>query len=124
MSNEVANKAKWNKAKSMAMKKYSKDGKWNARIAQQAVRIYKNELGGTYKGPKKKTSLSKWTAETWTYHPTDKKQTGRYLPKSAWSLLTPEQVRTTNRNKRNGKGKRVKYEPFVTKALKKRRVLK
>lgn len=111
----VTNKKLWEKSKKDAIKKYSKDGKWDARIAQQAVRIYKKK-GGGYKGRKKKSSLSKWTGEKWSYHPSDKNKSGRYLPKKIWSILSPSQVATTNRNKRQGKKKRVKWESFVKKA--------
>lgn len=125
MSKNVENKELWKKAKRSAIRKYSKDGEsWDARVSSQAIRIYK-KLGGTYKGNKdKNNSMSKWLDENWMYHPTlDPKKEGRYLPKIVWSELNVKQARETIRNKKNGKTKRVKYEPFVVKALKKHNIL-
>jgi len=107
----------WEKSKKTAMKLYSKDNKWDARVAQQAVRIYKS-MGGGYVGQKKKSnSLSVWTEEKWMYHPSDKDKAGRYLPEKVWSKLSPAQVKTTNANKMRGDSKYVDWEPFVGKAF-------
>ena len=108
----------WEKSKLNALSKYSEDGRWNARIAQHAVRIYKDN-GGTYLTPKpKNNSLTKWTKENWMYHPSDTNKTGRYLPEKVWKQLTTEQIKETNKNKRNGKNKFVPWEPFILKIKK------
>lgn len=113
---KVANKKLWEASKKEAVERYSDDGLWNARVAQQAVRIYKKN-GGTYTGPKTMNDLSTWTDQKWTYHPFDADNSGRYLPVYVWKKLTPKQVRLTNKNKRRAKVKRVPYEDFVKNAF-------
>lgn len=103
-------------SKEEALDAYSKDGKWNARVAQQAVRIYKAR-GGKYKKRSQETSLQKWTDEHWMYHPSDANKTGRYLPQKVWKQLTKQQVRKTNEAKRTSSKKRVPWESFVTAAF-------
>lgn len=113
-------KAKWDRAKRDAIKQYSSDGKWNARVAQQAVRIYK-ERGGRFGGKKKRVnSLGKWTKQDWTY--VNGNPQGRYLPRAVIAKLTPAQRAETNRNKIAGRRKglkRVPWEPFVRAAYNK-----
>lgn len=71
--------------------------KWNARLAQQATRRYK-ELGGTYKDAKSsKNSLVKWTNEKWDYV----KGTKRYLPEKVRNKLTKEDIEK-EKNKKIG----------------------
>ena len=78
--------------------KASNDGAWNARLAQRAVKIYKDR-GGRYVGPKRAdNSLAVWTAEDWSY--VDGDQSGRYLPRGVHSKLTPAERRQTNARKR------------------------
>jgi len=111
----------WEKAKKLALAKYSKDKRWDARVAQQSVRLYKS-MGGGYVGPKpKNNSLTRWTEEKWMHHPSDKKKTGRYLPEKVWKQLTPRQVRKTIETKRDGTKKYVNWEPFVGNAFRKMR---
>jgi hypothetical protein len=77
-------------------------GEWSARKAQLAVLQYKKS-GGKYSGPKKETSLSKWTKQEWTTSdgkPSEGKK--RYLPKAAWKSLKPSEKAATNRAKSEG----------------------
>lgn len=77
-------------------------GEWSARKAQLAVQRYKKS-GGGYSGPKKETSLSKWTKQEWTTSdgkPSEGKK--RYLPKKAWSALSASEKAATNRAKAQG----------------------
>ena len=66
----------WERAKAKAKRKMG--GKWSGRAAQLAVTYYK-QMGGKYEGPKKETSLSRWTDQDWGY--VGKEGQGRYLPK-------------------------------------------
>ena len=88
-------------------------GEWSARKAQLAVQRYKKS-GGSYSGPKKETSLSKWTKQEWTTSdgkPSEGKK--RYLPKKAWSALSASEKAATNRAKAQGDkaGKQFVYQP-------------
>lgn len=78
-------------------------GEWSARKSQLAVRIYK-EKGGGYVGKKSPDNkLAKWTKQEWTTSsgkPSEGKR--RYLPKKAWSALTPAEKAATNRAKAEG----------------------
>lgn len=87
-----------------------KPGQWSARKAQLLALEYE-KAGGGYRGKPKKSqrSLKKWTKEEWTT--SDGKpairdgKTTRYLPKKAWSKLTPAQKRATNSKKIAGSKK-------------------
>lgn len=86
-------------------------GEWSARKAQLAVQQYKNS-GGSYKGPKKETSLSKWTKQEWTTSsgkPSEGKR--RYLPKAAWSALSTAQKAATNKAKAEGNRQGKQFVP-------------
>ena len=88
-------------------------GQWSARKAQLAVQRYKGS-GGGYVGPKKETSLSKWTKQKWTTSdgkPSEGKK--RYLPKAAWGSLTASEKAATNRAKSQGnkEGKQFVSQP-------------
>lgn len=77
-------------------------GEWSGRKAQLAVQQYKKS-GGGYSGPKKETSLSKWTKQEWTTSdgkPSEGKK--RYLPKAAWAALSAAEKAATNRAKAQG----------------------
>ena len=77
-------------------------GEWSARKAQLAVSQYKSS-GGSYDGPKKETSLSKWTKQKWRTsdgEPSEGKK--RYLPDAAWKALSPAEKAATNRAKAEG----------------------
>jgi ADP-ribose pyrophosphatase YjhB (NUDIX family)/predicted ABC-type ATPase/transposase len=91
----------------MAGSKGGRPGQWSARKAQLLAQAYR-KAGGGYKGGKDKRqrSLSRWTRQDWTT--SDGKPANRpggmrrYLPRAAWSRLTPAQVRATNRKKIQG----------------------
>lgn len=97
--------AKWAAAKSRAKAKMG--GKHSARAMQLAVKYYKGS-GGTYSGPKKKSSnkLSQWSKQDWgtksgkpsTQGP---KATGeRYLPRKARQALSSQEYAATTKAKR------------------------
>ena len=98
------------KRRIMAGSKGGKPGQWSARKAQLVAQAYE-KAGGGYRGKKsgKQRSLSKWTKEDWTTSdgkPAFRKGgTTRYLPKKAWSKLTPAEKAATNRKKREGSRK-------------------
>ena len=78
-------------------------GEWSARKAQLAVSLYK-KAGGSYAGPKRSTSLSKWTQQNWrTKSGKPSKETGeRYLPEKAIKSLSSAEYAATTRAKREG----------------------
>lgn len=97
----------------------NKDGKpWNARKAQQAVKLYKDR-GGKYSQRVKQgdTNLAKWTREDWGYVSEGSK---RYLPKPVRDTLSPAEKAAATRTKQR-LGERDKYPPSI---LKKMRELK
>lgn len=86
----------------------------SARKMQWAVHCYKRS-GGRYVGRRRSSNkLRQWTAQKWrTASGRKSKGRLRYLPDEAWSNLTPEQIRRTNRYKREGyrKGKQWVNQP-------------
>jgi hypothetical protein len=115
------NPALWERAKAQAKAKLG--GKHSARAMQLAVSIYK-KAGGTYGGPKRETSLSKWTKQKWrTKSGKPSSQTGeRYLPEKAIKSLSSAEYAATTRAKREGtaKGKQFVAQPkSVAKKVKK-----
>lgn len=107
------------KSEVMAGSKGGNPGQWSARKAQILAQRYKS-AGGGYKGGKSapQKSLKKWTGEKWTTSDgkpairttkTGEKVTKRYLPKKAWSKLTPAEKKATDAKKVEGskKGKQV-----------------
>ena len=100
----------WEKAKSQAKAKMG--GKHSARAMQLAVSLYK-KMGGKYSGPKKETSLSKWTKQKWrTKSGKPSLETGeRYLPEKAIKNLSAAEYAATSRAKREGMKK---GEQFVS----------
>jgi hypothetical protein len=120
------------KAKARACRRSSaRCGTWDARIAQDAGRIYR-EAGGEYCGPRSRAqrSLTKWTKEDWR---TDSGKAAcarvtksghcadRYLPDAAWKKLTPAQKRETQRAKARGKSQFVPNAPAAKRAGRKAR---
>ena len=98
-------------------------GEWSARKAQLAVSLYK-KAGGSYSGPKRSTSLSKWTQQNWrTKSGKPSSETGeRYLPEKAIKSLSSAEYAATTRAKREGtaKGKQFVRQPkSVAKKVKK-----
>lgn len=89
-------------------------GAWSGRKAQLAVSLYK-KAGGTYEGPKRSTSLSKWTRQNWrTKSGKPSSETGeRYLPEKAIKSLSPAEYAATTRAKREGtaQGKQFVAQP-------------
>jgi hypothetical protein len=89
-------------------------GEWSARKAQLAVQQYKKS-GGSYDGPKKSTSLSKWTKQNWrTKSGKPSSETGeRYLPEKAIKSLSSAEYAATTRAKREGttQGKQFVKQP-------------
>ena len=103
---------KWAAAKARAKAKMG--GKHSARAMQLAVKYYK-EAGGTYKGKKKPTKLSKWSKEKWrTKSGKPSGKTGeRYLPEKAIKSLSSKEYADTTKAKRKGtkKGKQFVRQP-------------
>jgi hypothetical protein len=110
------------KAKARACRKSAaRCGTWDARMAQDAGRIYR-DAGGAYCGARtgSQRSLKKWTAEDWrtdSGRPACERTTrsgrcaGRYLPAAAWKALTPSERRATKAAKARGKGQFVPNTP-------------
>lgn len=127
MSDGTAKKkdpAKWAAAKAKAKAKMG--GKHSARAMQLATKYYKDS-GGGYEGKKptaKTNKLKKWGKEKWQTKDGagDKAKqsdgsTKRYLPKKAWSKLTPKQKAATDAKKRTASKSGEKVTPN-TKAAK------
>ena len=101
-------------------------GQWSARKSQLLVHEYERQ-GGGYEGQKDKAahSLEDWSRQEWQtqdgeVRARDGRETGRYLPKEAWSLLSEEEKGEAEQHKREGsrKGKpSVAYTPAVKRAL-------
>tara|TARA_R110001592_G_scaffold120304_8_gene324311 strand:- start:1530 stop:1943 length:414 start_codon:yes stop_codon:yes gene_type:complete len=118
------NPAKWAAAKTRAKAKMG--GKHSARAMQLATKYYKDS-GGSYEGKKptsKTNKLKKWGKEKWQTKDGagDKAKqsdgsTKRYLPKKAWSKLTPKQKAATDTKKRAASKRGQKVTPN-TKAAK------
>jgi hypothetical protein len=87
-------------------------GEWSARKAQLAVSLYK-KAGGSYSGPKRSTSLSKWTRQNWrTKSGKPSSETGeRYLPEKAIKSLSSAEYAATSRAKREGTAKGKQFVP-------------
>ena len=101
-------------------------GKWSARKAQLAVKLYKKK-GGSYKGPKSKSnSLTKWSREKWGYVQGGggKRKYGRYLPEVVRKHLSKASRRSENRRKGTKHGKWVSYGSEVRSLMKKYGVVK
>ena len=103
---------KWASAKARAKAKMG--GKHSARAMQLAVKYYK-DAGGTYKGKKKPTKLSKWAKQKWrTKSGKKSSETGeRYLPEKAIKALSSKEYAATTKAKRKGtkKGKQFVRQP-------------
>lgn len=87
-------------------------GEWSARKAQLAVSQYK-KAGGSFVGPKRSTSLSKWTQQDWrTKSGKPSKETGeRYLPAKAIKSLSSAEYAATTRAKREGSRQGKQFVP-------------
>ncbi len=120
----------WERAKKKALSEACRSGtrrcgKWDARIAQRAGKLYR-DLGGEYCGPrtKRQKSLSRWTKEDWRTVSGDKacRKKGRkivcdrYLPAKAWKELTPAQVAETRKRKVSSRRQFVPNAPAAKRA--------
>jgi hypothetical protein len=89
-------------------------GKHSARAMQLAVSLYK-KAGGSFVGPKRSTSLTKWTRQNWrTKSGKPSSETGeRYLPEKAIKSLSSAEYAATTRAKREGtaEGKQFVAQP-------------
>ena len=126
----------WEKAKAKAQRSAcqrssARCGTWDARMAQDAGRIYR-ELGGDYCGPRTKAQkgLRKWTKEEWrteSGEPACRKLNrfgrcaDRYLPAAAWKALTKAEKAATQRAKASGRGQFVPNAPSAKRAGRKAR---
>lgn len=108
----------WEHAKREAVRRLG--GRHSARAMQLAGKLYR-EAGGAYTGPKtaSQRSLTKWTAEDWTTATGEKAcretrsgtRCDRYLPRAAWSMLSPEEIAATRRVKLQSKTQYVGNTP-------------
>lgn len=112
--------------RSACARRSTRCGTWDARMAQDAGRRYR-EAGGEYCGSRTKSqrSLKKWTSEDWrteSGRPACDRVTkagtcaDRYLPAKAWKELTPAERRATQRAKARGKGQFVPNAPAAKRA--------
>lgn len=115
--------ALWEKIKASVTRRETagtKAGQWSARKAQLAVLEYK-KAGGEYVGPKRETSLSRWTKQDWTTKSgLPSNVTGeRYLPRKAIGALTAKQYSATSRAKRKAmkKGEQYSAQPDLIAAI-------
>ena len=103
---------KWASAKARAKAKMG--GKHSARAMQLAVKYYK-DAGGTYKGKKKPTKLSKWSKQKWrTKSGKKSSETGeRYLHEKPIKSLSSKEYAATTKAKRKvtKKGKQFVRQP-------------
>jgi len=99
-------------AEVMAGSKGGPAGKWTARKAQLARRLYE-EAGGGYRGQKtaQQKKLTVWTGQNWTTRTGDvaasRDSKGRpimrrYLPADVWEALSESEARATDRKKVKG----------------------
>jgi hypothetical protein len=124
----------WKKAKARAQAEACRSGSrrcgtWDARLAQRAGKIYRDE-GGGYCGPKTSSqrSLTKWTAEDWTTATGEKACRSvkgrivcdRYLPAKAWAKLTKAEQAATRRLKKAARAQFVPNTKAARKARKER----
>ncbi len=134
VSAKKKNPEKWKRivASVKAGSKGGKPGQWSAIKAAIASRRYEKSGGGySSKGPSKsQTSMKKWLDEDW--QTSDKKPairkdrkgrtiTKRFLPRDAWSKLSEEEKKATNRKKVMGSKKGKQFVANTKKAKKARR---
>ena len=126
MSSRIAIKSNptlWNHVKQQVMKssKGGLPGKWSARKAQIAVRLYKSR-GGKYKGSRtSQNSLTKWSREKWDY--ISNKRSGRYLPLVVRKHLSSRSRKSENRRKGSKRGKWVPYGSEVSRLMRKHKIV-
>lgn len=112
------NEKLWEQIKNKLLKE--NDNHWSARLAQQAVRLYK-EQGGTYVGKKDdNNSLVKWTNEKWDY--TGKEKESRYLPKKIRNSIPDSLKKKENNLKGDKLGKNIPYSKELVEIMKKKNI--
>jgi type II secretory pathway pseudopilin PulG len=110
------NEKLWEDIKNKLLKESSNH--WSARLAQQAVRLYK-EQGGSYVGKKDdNNSLVKWTSQNWDY--TGKEKQSRYLPKIIRNSIPDTLKRRENILKGNKLGENISYSKELIEIMKKK----
>jgi hypothetical protein len=92
-------------------------GQWSARKAQLLVKEYE-KAGGGYRGEKSEEQrhLEEWTKEEWQTEEGETSaregdETKRYLPKSAWEKMSPEEREETEEIKHRATRKGEQYAP-------------
>jgi hypothetical protein len=120
------NERMWQSIKRSVLKstKGGVSGKWSARKAQIATRIYKSR-GGKYKGRRSpQNSLTRWSKQQWRYSSAknSKQKRGRYLPSIVHKHLSSRSRNAENRRKGSKRGTRVKYGSEVKRLMKKYRI--
>lgn len=84
---------------------------WDARLAQRAVRIYKDR-GGKYEGGARgDASLTKWSREKWSHVLGDPE--GRYLPEKVQERMPTKLKKAENKRKRECTRKGQKRCPYL-----------
>jgi hypothetical protein len=110
MSSGRTNEKLWEESKKEAINKLG--GKWSARVAQLAGRIYRDR-GGRYTEVKTKAQkeLTKWTMQNWrTKSGMPSSLTGeRYLPAAAIEALSDKEYKLTSKLKKEGMAKGIQY---------------
>jgi hypothetical protein len=100
-------------------------GQWSARKSQLLVHEYEQQ-GGGYRHEGQRTAsqrhLEEWTEQDWHgadggADAWDEEGTGRYLPDAAWRLLSPQEQRATEEQKRSGTGQHVPNTEAATEAV-------
>ena len=125
MSSGRTNEKLWEESKKEAIEKMG--GKWSARAAQLAGKIYLQK-GGRYTGTKTQAQkdLTKWTNENWqTKSGLPSSITGeRYLPKSIIMKLSKKEYDATSKAKKEGMKKGIQYVPKPKKIVEKIKKIK
>ncbi|GAA4617709.1 hypothetical protein [Saccharopolyspora hordei] len=105
-------------------------GQWSARKSQLLTQEYEKHGGGYRNPPEQRTreqrNLEEWTEQDWQTESGSAEarhdgETERYLPKSAWEELSPQERRETQRRKRSEsrKGEQRSANPPAAKAARK-----
>jgi hypothetical protein len=116
----------WESVKSQVLRgsKGGSPGKWSARKAQLAVKLYKSK-GGKYKGSRSpNNSLTKWSREKWGYisRSGERTKSGRYLPLVVRKHLSSRSRSAENKRKGSRRGQWVPYGSEVTRLMRKFRI--
>jgi hypothetical protein len=125
MSSGRTNEKLWEEAKKEAIEKMG--GKWSARAAQLAGKIYLQK-GGRYTGKKTdaQRSLSEWSSQNWrTKSGLPSSITGeRYLPEKVIASLSDKDYKITSKAKKEGMKKGIQFVPQPKKIIEKIKKIK